>query len=130
MNEVKIALIAIKKNTNLPSDSPLRKLKHSDVKPKIARQKNYELSVKTTAFATMVSHGVFGLHALKMANLFDDTMQVWEDSKELIEMYQKSLFKVDEQSQTEESTNTDGGIEAQIGNSPLIDGMSKETPIK
>ena len=130
MNEVKIALIAIKKNSVLPTDSPLRKLKHSDVKPKIARQKNYELSVKTTAFATMVSHGVFGLHALKMANLFDDTMQVWEDSKELIEMYQKSLFKADEQSQKEETTTTDGGLEAQIENSPLIDGMSKERPIE
>lgn len=119
MNEVKVALIAIKKNDNVPSDSPLLNLRYMDVKPNITRQKTYELSVKTTAYSTLVSHGINGLHALKAINLFDDVAQVWTDSKELIEKYQNSAFGEDE----EVKPTSDDPIN-QIGNSPLIDGMN------
>lgn len=129
MEEVKIVLKAIKISPYVPQDSPLLKLKPSDVQPSIKRSKNYEMSVKTTALANMLSHGIYGLHALKTINLFDDVSQVWTDSKEIIEQYQKSLFN--KETSTEEKTQTtDGGEEAQITNSPLIDGMSKEKPIQ
>jgi len=123
MEEVKVVLAAIKINPRTPSDSPLLKLRYTDVKPNILRMKSYEMSVKTTAFANLVSHGVYGLHALKAVNFFDDVMQVWADSKDLIEEYQKSTFG--EKEEVEKSADLP---EYQIGNSPLIDGMSKEVP--
>lgn len=123
MEECKVALMAIKKNTNIPSDSPLLDLRYIDIKPNITRQKTYEMSVKTTAFATLVSHGIDGLHALKAINLFEDVNQVWEDSKNLIKMYQDNTFG--EKDETPKAQNIP---DYQIGNSPLIDGMSKETP--
>lgn len=89
MQEVKAVLTAIKKHSKLPADSPLRQLKYSDIKPNTNRQKNYELTTKVNFFATAVSHGINGLHALKAMNAFEDVNQVWEDSKELIEKYQQ-----------------------------------------
>ena len=119
MDEVKVALAAIKKNANIPSDSPLLKLRYMDVKPNITRQKTYEMTVKTTAFSNLVSHGISGLHALKAINFFDDVTQVWEDSKELIEKYQNSAFGKDEEVKPQSNDPIN-----QIANSPLIDGMS------
>lgn len=124
MDEVKAVLAAIKKNPKVPADSPLLKLRYMDVKPNILRQKNYEMSVKSTSLANLLSHGIYGLHALKAVNLFDDVMQVWADSKDLIEEYQESTF-----GEKEEVQQTSDLPEFQIGNSPSIDGMSKETPI-
>ena len=123
MDEVKVALEAIKKSRKLTEDNALMKLRYIDLKPNVMRQKTYEMSVKTTAFANMVSHGVNGLHALKAINFFDDVAQVWEDSKDLIEKYQQKTFGEDKE--VEMSSNLP---DYQIGNSPLIDGMSKETP--
>lgn len=129
MEEVKIALKAIKISPFVPQDSPLLKLKPSDIQPSIKRSKNYEMSVKTSSLANMLSHGIYGLHALKTINLFDDVSQVWTDSKELIEKYQNSLFDKSNGSNEEETPqNTDGGTEAQISNSPLIDGINNEKP--
>lgn len=120
MEEVKVVLRAINKNPNLPSDSPLLKLRYMDVKPNITRQKTYEMTVKTTALATLISHGVNGLHALKSVNFFDDVAQVWADSKDLIEQYQQSSFGI------EEVKPQSGDPVNQIGNSPLIDGMNTD----
>lgn len=118
MNEVKVVLRAIKKNFNLPSDSPLMNLRYMDVKPNITRQKTYELTVKSTAFATLISHGVNGLHALKCVNLFDDVNQTWADSKEGIENFQNNAFGEEEiVPQSDDPIN-------QIGNSENIDGMN------
>lgn len=129
MEEVKIVLRAIKISPFVPQDSPLLKLKPSDVQPSIKRSKNYEMSVKTSALANMLSHGIYGLHALKTINLFDDVSQVWTDSKELIEKYQNSIFDKSNGNNAEKTPqNTDGGTKAQISNSPLIDGMSYEKP--
>jgi hypothetical protein len=84
------------------------------------------MSVKTTALANMLSHGIYGLHALTSVNMFEDVNQVWNDSKGLIEKYQSSLF--DKGETTDNVQSTDGGYEAQVSNSPRIDGMSKEAP--
>ena len=98
MDEVKIALIAIKKNPRISNDNPMLKLNAIDIQPSIKRRKDFELTTKINFFATAVSHGVHGLHALKAMNAFEDVNQTWEDSKELIEMYQKSIFMKENQS--------------------------------
>lgn len=104
MEEVKVVLKAIKLSPYVPKDSPLLKLRYTDVQPSIKRQKNFELTTKINFFATAVSHGIYGLHALKAMNAFEDVAQVWEDSRPLIEAYQKSVFE-----KSETSNNAVGG---------------------
>jgi SPP1 family phage portal protein len=126
MEEVKVVLSAIRKSTDVPSDSPLLQLRYCDAQPNVKRQKTYEMVTKSTTFGNLVSHGIDGLHALKAINLFDDVNQVYEDSKELIDKYQSSLFDKQTNTQSDDSTNTDGGLMAQITNSPYVDGRSNE----
>ena len=123
MNEVRVALEAIRRSNKLVEENPLMKLRYMDVKPNVTRQKTYEMTVKTTALANMLSHGINGLHAIKSVSFFDDVAQVWEDSKDLIEQYQKKAFGEDEtvKAQSDDPIN-------QIGNSPLIDGMDMVQP--
>jgi hypothetical protein len=106
-------------------DNPMLTLKAMDVQPNIKRQKTYEMVTKSTCLGNLLSHGVYGLHALKAVNLFDDVNQVWEDSKDGITQYQESIFEPSQRIDNEQSA-PDGGDLAQITNSPLLDGMSNE----
>lgn len=115
MEEVKVVLKAIKISPDVPADSPLLKLRYTDVQPSIKRQKNFELTTKINFFATAVSHGIYGLHALKAMNAFEDVEQVWEDSRPLIEAYQKSIFE-----SSEKSNNAVGGNEEDNPNSDRL----------
>lgn len=139
MEEIKVVLKAIEKSLDIKKNSPLLKLRAIDVQPNIKRQKTYEMVTKSTCLGNLLSHGVDGLHALKAINLFEDVNQVWEDSKEMITKYQKSLFdksepqnnsgdgnKDDEEKDKEKPKSVDGGDMAQITNSPLLDGMSNQ----
>lgn len=132
MQEVKVVLAAIRKHSKLPTNSPLNSLKYTDVKPNTNRQKNYELTTKVNFFATAVSHGINGLHALKAMNAFEDVNQVWEDSKELIEKYQKSVFDKDEKAvggDGEQKPNADRleqDKSDQETQSPMIDGAKTQ----
>lgn len=130
MQELKIALRAIKLSDDVPSNSPLLSMRYSDAVPSVKRQKSYELVSKVNAYSTLVSHGIHGLHAIRIVNLFDDPQQVYEDSEELINKFQKSTF--DRQQNTETSGNIQeraGSDESdQIENSPNIDGMDRKSP--
>lgn len=132
MDEVKIALQAIKKNPNVPADSPLLKLRYMDVKPNVMRNKTYELSTKINAFATGVSHGIAPQHMIKVVNMFDDPNQVVSDSKPYMERYLKSIYDRANQSvggEGEPKPNADRTMQDksdQIGNSPLIESISVE----
>lgn len=130
MKELKVVLRAIRKHSGVPADSPLLKLKFSDMRPNTNRQKNYELTTKINFFATGVSHGLNGLHLLKTMNAFDDVNQVWEDSKDTIEKYQKSIFDSTTKSNPvggagEQAPNSDrlsADYSDQVSNSPNIHG--------
>jgi hypothetical protein len=105
MDEVKVVLAAIKLCKKLPADSPLRKLRYSDVQPNIQRQKTYELTTKVNGFATLVSHGIAPEHAIKTVNLFGDANQVYTDSLPYMKKYLASIY--DKQKQTAgQSTQT------------------------
>ena len=94
MDEVKLVLEAIRCSGKVASEhAPLKELSYRDIKPNIKRQRTYELTTKINFFATAVKHGIYGLHALRAMNVFDDVNQVWEDSKELIEKFQESTFE-------------------------------------
>ena len=130
IQEVKIALKAIKLCKGLPSDSPLLKLKHTDVKSSIKRQKTYEMTTKINAYATGVSHGINYKDMLAVINLFDDPQQVAENSKETTEKYLESIFNKTNEAvggEGEKKPNADRleqDKSDQITNSPSIDGMS------
>lgn len=131
MEEVRVACRAMQISPYIPQDSPILDIKYSDTKPNIKRQKNYELTIKANYMATLLNLGFYGEHVIKGANAFDDPEQVWIDSREMIEAIQKSkITKPTANEGTEETRTTDGGIEAQISNSPMLDGMSKENPEK
>lgn len=131
MDEIRLVLKAISVSPHIESDNPMLNLRYMDVEPNVKRMKTYEMVTKSNAFATYVSHGVHGLHALTAINAFSDVNQVWEDSKEMIEAYQKSLFTKNETSNVEavggmdeKKPNADrlaGDISDQIDNSPTID---------
>ena len=126
MEEVRLALVCSKLSPDIPSDSPLLKLRYMDVKPSVKRQKSYELATKVNAFAVLVSHGIYGLHAINLINAFDDPQQVFEDSKELIERYQSSIF--DKQTSVSVPERASADESDQVTNSPFIDGISTESP--
>jgi len=132
LQEVRIVLRAIKRNPKTPSDSPLLKLRAMDIKPTVRRQKSYELAVKTSSLSSMIASGIYGKHAIDTVNLFDDPNQVWADSESLIAKHQDKLFGAEERIEEiakSENITSDNPI-AQITNSPLIDGMSREKPIE
>ena len=92
MEEVKVALEAIKESPHINQDNPLLKLKARDVQASVKRNKQYELSTKANCFSTLVSHGINGYHALRVVNMFDDVNQVYNDSADTIKRYQDSVF--------------------------------------
>ncbi|MCD7724300.1 MAG: phage portal protein [Clostridiales bacterium] len=115
MEELKVVLAAIRESPYVELDSELLTLRYSDVKPKITRERNFELTTKSNALATLLSHGIYGLHAIKEINMFSDPNQVWEDSKEIIEKYQASIFE-----KTNTSNQAVGGMEEQAPNADRV----------
>lgn len=108
----------------LPLDSPIRKVHSTDVNFKHVRKKNLDISTRANSFATLVSHGIDGRHALIAADIFADVEQAWVDSKAGIEAYQKSAYE-------NSANNTGGGenderimqdLSDQVGNSPVLGG--------
>lgn len=128
MEEVKAVLAAIKVSPFVPSGSPLLKIRACDIQPNIKRLKLSEMSTKVNSLATLIKHGIYGLHAIKAVNFFPDANQVWEDSKENIEKYQSTLFdKKDTYNNVEPNSDRIMQDESdQISNSPFIDGNTME----
>lgn len=124
MEELKVVLRAIKACPYVPTSSPILKLKATDVQPNIKRSKMYELTVKTNAIATLLSHGFDLRDALTVAPLFEDNNQVTERSGEGVKKYQESnIFKTEVAKMEEKRPFPD--TSDQQTNSPLIGGMSK-----
>lgn len=119
--ELKLVLQAIKfvPERVLSSESPLRKVHVSDIELKFLRKKNSDMSIKANTFATLVSHGVHGRHAMEYIDAFTDTEQTWIDSKDGVEAYQKTIYEKN----TNENLNSNSASDTQnqTENSPIID---------
>ena len=50
-----------------------------------------DLSVKANALATLVGRGVHPRHAIKACEIFEDSEQVWNDSKDMMLAYQEKV---------------------------------------
>lgn len=129
MQEVRLALAAIRKSPFVPSDSPLLKLQYSDMKPNIKRQKTYEMSIKLQSYAVGVSHGIAPDHMIKAINFFDDPQQVIADSVPYMQRYLDSIY---EPTPTESGLGDRSGLDYNnnIENSPILDGPSKVKPMR
>lgn len=120
--EIKVICAAIRESA-CPMDSPLRDLLPSDLEPSIKRQKSYELSVKTTAIATLLSRGFSLEDTLDAVALFPDPSQVIERSGEGVKAVQDKEM---ESNESEEITPQSDDPIYQIENSPTIDGGNRE----
>ena len=119
MEEVKVVLSAIRNNPYVPSDSPLLGLRHTDIQPNIKRSKTYELTVKTNALATLLSHGFDLRDSVQAIPMFEDNTQVVERSGEGVKKYQESqVFTADKQT---DEKRPFADVSDQVGNSPNID---------
>lgn len=123
MQEAKLMLAIIKKSPDVPSDSPLLKLRYTDVQPNIKRQKSYELTAKITAYATGVAHGIDPAHMIRTISLFDDPNQVIADSEPYMKRYLDSIYEP-----TDKVNALGMDYSVQVENSPNIEGISKQKP--
>jgi hypothetical protein len=119
--EIKVICAAIRES-KCPQDAPIRNIVPSDLEPSIKRQKSYELSVKTTAIATLLQQGFSLEDTLDAVALFPDPAQVIERSKEGVEKKQNLSEEQDITAQADDPIH-------QVGNSPTLDGMNTETTV-
>jgi uridine kinase len=71
----------------------------------------------------MIKSGVNGRVAMQTVDLFADVAQAWNDSKETIEKFQKSIVEPKRDVNVEEKRET-ADLTDQTGNSPILDGMN------
>ena len=126
LDEVKIALAACKLCSGFKSGNPIAKLKYSDVKPNIKRQKTYEMTTKVNAFATAVSHGIDYKSMLQTINLFDDPQQVARDSQETMQKFIDKTFGAEEIEVDEEKGNGNGQVKKRGTDAPIPDRLDQD----
>lgn len=120
MEIVQLEILAINKITGIEKDSPLLRLKPSDVKPQFTRNKTYDLVSKVNSMVTMIKSGVHGRVAMETVNLFPDVAQAWADSKEVIEKYQEAIVTKAETSRSTGFDRAGSDTTDQLQNSPII----------
>ena len=126
MEELRFVLRSIQKSPDVLDDSPLLRLRDVDVQPNIKRLKTYELTVKTNAMVSLISHGFSLEDAVTVAPLFEDPNEVVNRSGEGVRKYQESqVFKSESNSETEEKRPF-ADYSDQEANSPNIGGIATE----
>lgn len=93
-SEMQSLRVALKICRNLPERCPeaVRNLKLSDIEIHHGRKKDYELVNKAGALKTLIDTGVDGNTAFTTVNLFADSQQAWNDSREVVEALQQKLI--------------------------------------
>lgn len=89
----RLALIAIKKSHNTDPESPLLKLKNSDIEIRPIRQKSYDMTTKINSLATMVQNFVHPRVAMEAIDFFPNLAEAVEDSVPKMLEYQKVLLE-------------------------------------
>jgi hypothetical protein len=119
MEEIKLVLRAIAKS-DAPEDSPIRKLKYTDIQPNIRRQKTFELTVKVNAMCALLAHGISLEDTVKIAPLFEDPNEVLVRSGEGVRKYQEAnIFKTES---TTEEKRPFPDMSDQVNNTPNMEG--------
>lgn len=119
MEEVRVVLSAIKNNPYVPADSPLLKLKYTDIQPSVKRSKTYELVTKCNSLTTLLSHGFELKDAVQAIPLFEDNTQVIERSGKGVKKYQEAHAFGNTKEKIKDKVASDNSD--QTKNSPFID---------
>lgn len=104
----------------LPENNPIRKIHASGIELRFLRNKNYEMSIKMTAFKTGFNSGLHPKHLLDYIQAFADNEQVLIDSWPVLEALQKKMIDSGNTSAENVSTTSDDPAN-QVENSPIID---------
>lgn len=89
----RLVLIAIKKSPDTDPESPLLKLKNSDIEIRPIRQKSYDMATKINSLATMVQNFVHPRVAMEAIDFFPNLAEAVEDSVPKMLEYQKVLLE-------------------------------------
>lgn len=87
----RLVLIAVKKSPATDPESPLLKLKNSDIEIRPIRQKTFDMATKVNSLATMIQNQVHPRIAMETVDLFSNLAEAVEDSVPQILEYQKKL---------------------------------------
>lgn len=89
----RLALIAIKMSPDVPADSPLQRLKNTDIEVRPIRQKTFDMATKINCLATMVQNFVHPRVAMEAIDFFPNLSEAIEDSVPKMLEYQKHLLE-------------------------------------
>lgn len=92
IDEVRVALRAVKESPFVESDNPMLNLYANDVQPAIRRPRNSDLAAKCNGIATLLSHGFTIEDCVSTIPLFADATQVIQRSGEGVKKYQETIF--------------------------------------
>ena len=112
----------------LAADAPIRSVHVQDVDMHYSRNRNYDLSIKANTLATLINAGMDGRDAIKLSEIAPDSEQVWQNSRDWIEMKQTKMFAMEPTatSSSSDSTELSGDkktlqdISGQTANSPFV----------
>lgn len=125
MEEVDAVLAAIRASSDIKADNPMLNLKTWDVLPNTRRPKSYEISTKTNAVATLLSHGFALEDVLSNIPLFADPSQTILRSGEGVRKYQESLLAgTQDAEQAPDADRTMQDYSDQISNSPQMQNIT------
>lgn len=88
-----LALIAIHKSPDVPQDSPLQRLKNSDIDIRPIRQRSFDMATKINSMATMIQNMVHPRIAMEAIDFFPNLAEAIEDSLPNMLEYQKNLLE-------------------------------------
>ena len=92
IDEVRVALKAVKESPFIAPDNPMNNLYPNDVQPAIRRPKNSDLATKSNSIATLLSHGFSIEDCISTIPLFADATQVIQRSGEGVRKYQETIY--------------------------------------
>ena len=92
IDEVRVALKAIKESPAIDVNNPMLKLYPNDVQPAIRRPKNFDLATKANSITTLLSHGFALEDCISNVPLFADATQVVQRSGAGVKKYQETIF--------------------------------------
>ena len=105
MDIIDLEIRAIINSHYLPEDHPLMNLQVIEVAPKFTRQKTFDLASKVNALATLLKIGIHPRWAMQVVDFFPDVQGAYADSKETLELMQRAMFLIDEDTSSEETNN-------------------------
>lgn len=88
-----LALIAIHRSPDVPQDSPLQRLKISDIDIRPIRQRSFDMATKINSMATMIQNMVHPRIAMEAIDFFPNLAEAIEDSLPNMLEYQKNLLE-------------------------------------